>query len=185
MRRAVVLLLAASTLLDSATAASAAPVASLKAMADDMNFDSDMSDDGLSSSNDIRFSDRVDAPDIIEWLRAGTRSRGRINHLGLGWKYGDAVIAPLHEGDALADLLDKNGSVAAMVVLGYEQGDAGVLAAAPELHARGVSRNHLPRARRTRPSVREVRTAAAAAARESPESPDRRRARETPSTRVM
>ena len=84
MRRAVVLLLAASTLLDSATAASAAPVASLKAMADDMNIDSDISDDGLSSSNDIRFSDRVDAPQIIEWLRAGTRSRGRINHLGLG-----------------------------------------------------------------------------------------------------
>ena len=139
MRRAVVLLLAASTLLGSATAASTSindlGLINLGPM--DIDY-SDISDDGLSSSNDIRFSDRVDAPDIIEWLRAGTRSRGRINHLGLGWKHGDAVIAPLHEGDALASLLNNSSYLAAMVVLGYTHGDAGVLAAAPELRARGV-----------------------------------------------
>ncbi|KAH8070265.1 hypothetical protein JL720_11825 [Aureococcus anophagefferens] len=106
----------------------------------DMEDQSDMSDDGLERQRQVKFSQRHDCDEIVSWLLSKSRG-GRLNHLGLGFKYGDDVIAPLHDDGKLRDLLDRQSNLAAMVVLGYERGDEGVLQASPELYARGVREN--------------------------------------------
>ena len=127
----------ATTLVDSNTTLLDSP---LIMQHQDMQHQEDQSDDGLVRQRQVKFSQRHDCDEIVSWLLSKSRG-GRLNHLGLGFKYGDDVIAPLHDDGKLRDLLDRQSNLAAMVVLGYEQGDEGVLQASPELYARGVREN--------------------------------------------